>query len=177
MTDVTHISEFQDERAFSAFISEHYDSIYAFAWRVLGSKEDAEDLTQEICISLPSKIKTFRGDCKVSTWLYRIATNAAIDALRKKERTARLAKESGQVLSQLAQDGRERTADHNWLISAFSQLPMDLRVTASLLVEEGVSQSEAADRLGVAAGTIAWRMSEIKRLLKNAVKEDTYVAQ
>jgi RNA polymerase sigma-70 factor (ECF subfamily) len=167
---------FQDAREFAAFIDEHYDRIYAFAWRVLGSKEDAEDLTQEICLALPSKIRSFRGDCKITTWLYRIVTNAAIDAMRKSKRAEEHAKENGAALTQMAEEGRERTRDHLWLVSAFSQLPPDLRVTASMLVEEGISQAEAAERLGVAPGTVAWRMAEIKRMLRAVAQEENHVA-
>jgi RNA polymerase sigma-70 factor (ECF subfamily) len=157
---------------FSAFLEAYYDRIFAYAWRALGSKEDAEDLTQEICLSLPKRLSGFRGECSPTTWLYRIVTNAAIDMMRKRSTATRKTKFSAQEIERNAIEGHEKTKQQDWLMSAFTSLPDDLRITAALLVEEGLSQHEAAERLNIAPGTVAWRMNKIKQLLKEV--SETY---
>lgn len=173
MTDVDLVHSADD---FERFLEDHYDSIFAFAWRVMGSREDAEDLTQDVCLSLPRKLLGFRGDCKPKTWLYRIVTNAAIDALRKKKRSARVVEEHSLELHNMVEEGRERAERYSWLRQAISELPDDLRITAALLVEQGLSQAEAAECLDIAPGTISWRMSEIKKMLQNYARENSDVA-
>lgn len=78
-----------DRSAFSTLISRHYDRIYGLSWRLTGSPIDAEDLAQDVCISLPRKIATFRGESSFTTWLYRIVVNAAHDARRRNASRAR----------------------------------------------------------------------------------------
>ena len=176
MPDDIPLPHFADKADFSAFIGEHYDRIFSHAWRMLGNREDAEDLTQEICISLPRKLTGFRGECKMTTWLYRLVNNAVIDVLRKNRRMAERAPEWHNELLRQAEEGRERTERQNWLLRSFAELPDDLRITASLLVESGMSQAEVAISLDVAPGTVAWRMSEIKKRLRCIEKGERDVA-
>ena len=157
---------------FESFLERHYDRIHAYAYRVLGSRHDAEDLAQDICLALPAKLRAFRGDCCITTWLYRVVANAAIDRLRKMK--TRQASNAGwqDVLTSNAEDGREKQEALNWLSKAMTSLPDELRVTAALLVDEDLTQAQAAEILDVAPGTVAWRMSEIKRRLRKVAEED-----
>jgi len=159
---------------FEQFLSEHYDRIFAYAWRVLGNHADAEDLTQEVCLALPRKLAGYRGDCAPTTWLYRIVSNAAIDMLRRNAAVGRSKGAWADSLTLAAADGQKRTRDSQWLSQAMSTLPEDLRVTVALLVDADMSQAEAAQALDVAPGTIAWRMSEIKKRLKAVAKEECH---
>ncbi len=65
----------RDEKAFREVVDNYRDRIYNLTYRMLGSQEEAEDLSQEIFITLFKSIDSFRGDAKLSTWLYRIAVN------------------------------------------------------------------------------------------------------
>lgn len=162
-------------REFEDFLQANYDRIFSCAYRMLGSRVEAEDLTQDICMSLPRKLQGYRGDCSLRTWLYRVTTNAAIDRLRKMRAERTSASKWQDTLEVYAANGRERTARVDWLLGAMQKLPDDLRVTAALLVEEGITQAEAALALDISPGTIAWRMSEIKKALKHIAKEDDNV--
>lgn len=157
---------------FEAFLMTHYDRIHAYAYRVLGNRQDAEDLTQDICLALPGKLQGFRGDSSVVTWLYRVVANAAIDRLRRNKTTRNSAAGWQDMLSNSAAEGRERVEALTWLSQAMKSLPDDLRVTAALLVEEGVTQSKAAEILDISPGTVAWRMSEIKKRLRALAREN-----
>ncbi|HHB80480.1 MAG TPA: RNA polymerase sigma factor, partial [Aliiroseovarius sp.] len=66
-----------DRDAFGALLARHYDRLFAFAFRLMGARDQAEDLTQDICAALPGKLASFRGEARFTTWLYRVAVNAA----------------------------------------------------------------------------------------------------
>jgi RNA polymerase sigma-70 factor (ECF subfamily) len=79
MTDLDHSLlrrlRDRDERAFRELVDGHRDRVYNICYRMLGHKHEAEDVAQEVFITVFKTIETFRGDSKFSTWLYRVAVN------------------------------------------------------------------------------------------------------
>ncbi len=65
----------RDEQAFRELIDEHRDRVFNITFRMLGNRAEAEDVSQEVFIAVFKTIDTFRGDSKLSTWLYRVAIN------------------------------------------------------------------------------------------------------
>ncbi|HLU68100.1 MAG TPA: sigma-70 family RNA polymerase sigma factor, partial [Kofleriaceae bacterium] len=65
----------RDERAFRDMVEEYGDRVFNLTYRMLGNREEAEDLAQEVFITVFKSIDSFRGDSKFSTWLYRITAN------------------------------------------------------------------------------------------------------
>src|SRR5512146_2053476 len=65
----------RDERAFRELVEGHRDRVYNICYRMLGHRHEAEDVAQEVFITVFKTIETFRGDSKFSTWLYRVAVN------------------------------------------------------------------------------------------------------
>ena len=161
-----------DADAFSALIERSYDRLFSLAWRLTGTQADAEDLTHDICLSLPRKIKHFRGDSRWSTWLYRVTVNAAHDRRRKAQTYARKASEWGEVETLRQAEATEAQASAAWLTTAMAALPQDLRDTLALTVTEGVTQAQAAVILDISEGSVAWRMSQVKKHLKALAAED-----
>jgi len=121
-----------DAAAFRSLLDRHYDRVFRVVYSVVRNQSDAEDITQDIWAAMPKKLRHWRGEAKVTSWLHRIALNAAKDALRKSA----------------------------------------TRATAALTLGEQMNFAEAADVLGVAEGTVAWRMSEIRRRLKTMASKD-----
>lgn len=72
-----------DESAFELLVKEHTDRVTGLAWRLVGNRDDAEDLAQEAFLRLHRSLQTFRGESRISTWLYRTTTHLAIDHLRR----------------------------------------------------------------------------------------------
>jgi RNA polymerase sigma-70 factor (ECF subfamily) len=72
----------RDERAFTELVEAHRDRVYNITYRMLGNKAEAEDVAQEVFISVFKHIETFRGDSKFSTWLYRIAVNTTKNRIK-----------------------------------------------------------------------------------------------
>ncbi len=75
-----------DRAALDALLRRHYDRVHAVCRRIAGSSRDADDATQEAMISIVRGISRFDGRSAFSTWIYRIATNAALDELRRRRR-------------------------------------------------------------------------------------------
>ncbi|MEP2761371.1 MAG: RNA polymerase sigma factor [Hyphomicrobiales bacterium] len=155
-----------DAAAFQLLLERHYDSVYRIAFRFSGQREDAEDLAQDVCTSLAQKIRSFRGDSKFSTWLYRVVMNAARDAHRKRATAVKAAKAYGEV-SELER-GEQVAADKDaaWLYEALEEVGTDLKETAVLVLAEGFNHAEAADVLDIKESTVSWRMHELRKHLK-----------
>ena len=160
-----------DSSAFAILLERHYDKIFGLAFRMLGSRADAEDLAQDVCFRLPAKLGSWRGESKFTTWLYRVVVNASHDERRKKETHRRAAEGWGDVeLAQRATDA-ETAERRMWLARAMLSLSPDLRDTVALTVDLELTQSEAANVLGISEGTVAWRMSEVKKALRAMATE------
>ena len=153
-----------DAAAFSALLERRYDGLFALAFRLTGSRAEAEDLTQDICAALPAKLAGFRGTAKFSTWLYRVAVNAAHDRRRRLASHRKAADGWGDWELARRAEAEETAGQVDWLITAMGQLKDDLRDTLALVLDE-VTHREAAEILGVSEGTISWRISEAKKQL------------
>jgi RNA polymerase sigma-70 factor, ECF subfamily len=161
-----------DRAAFAALLERHYDRIFRLAFRLTGRRADAEDLAQDICANLPAKLAHWRQEARFTTWLYRVTVNAAHD-LRRRQAT-RIKAATGWGDWEIArQDELAEAADaQDWLSAAMARLSPELRDTVALTLGEEMTQGEAAAVLGLSEGTIAWRMSEVKRRLRDMAAEE-----
>ena len=156
--------------AFEMLLRRHYDLIHRVAWRLTGSRADAQDIAQEVCCTLVEKIGSFRGEARFTTWLIGIVRNACHDHHRRGSAMTRLRKHLTVVTGlQPPPDGRDLYR-RSWLASALAQLQPALRETIVLVAGEGLSHAEAAQLLGVAESTVSGRMHEARRVM--AAKEN-----
>lgn len=158
-----------DRAAFAALLDRHYDRLFAFSFRLTGSRAEAEDLTQDICLALPTKLTAFRGDALFSTWLYRVTVNAAHDRRRKQASQGRAAEGWGDWELARQAELSETAQQTDWLLTAMRSLPDDLRDTLALVLDD-MTHAEVGEVLGVSEGTISWRLSEARKHLR-ALKE------
>ncbi len=161
-----------DRAAFRLILDRHYDRVFRVVYSVLRHQSDAEDVTQEIWVAMPKKLRQWRGDAALTSWLHRIAVNAARDYLRSTGSRARTVEDYAQVQSLSQGEAADTQKRLNWLQAALATLSDDLRETAALTLGEEMNFAQAAEFLGVAEGTVAWRMSEIRRRLKTLASKD-----
>jgi len=164
--DLARAAAAGDRAAFAALLGRHYDRIFGLAFRLTGCRAEAEDLTQDICMALPAKLAGWRGEARFTTWLYRVSVNAAHDRRRRMASHAKAAGGWGDWETGRQAAMAEERAALDWLAEAMRALPDELRDTAALVLGEELTQRQAAEVLGIAEGTVAWRMSEVKRRLK-----------
>jgi RNA polymerase sigma-70 factor (ECF subfamily) len=158
-----------DRAAFEALLRRHYDGMHRIAWRMTGSRHDAEDITQEVCCALVGRIGGFKGEAKFTTWLFGIVVNACRDHQRRRATLSRL-RDGLAVLVGLGAppDGRDLFR-RSWLAGELARLDSPLRETIVLVVGEGLTHAEAGLALGLAETTISWRLHEARRLLKDSL--------
>ncbi len=161
-----------DRAAFAALVMRHYDRIFGLSWRLTGTRDQAEDLAQDICASLPARLQGWRAEARFTTWLYRVVVNAAHDARRRAATRARASEGWGTwEIARQEQMSQDRAA-LDWLSQAMTHLSPELRDTVALVLGEELSQAEAGAVLGLSEGTIAWRMSEVKKRLRAYAAEE-----
>jgi RNA polymerase sigma-70 factor (ECF subfamily) len=161
-----------DREAFRRLVERHYDTIYRVAYRYLGSAADAEDISQDVCITLVTKLSRFRGESRFSTWLISIVINCCRDHLRRRKTSAALVDKYGQHRE--FEDGDKADTDKRmrWLHASLQSLEPGLRETVLLILGEDLSHAEAAKILGCSESTVSWRVHKAKKQLKALTDHD-----
>ena len=155
-----------DRDAFAALLERHYERIFRVGARVLGDADEAADLAQDVCVALPARLASWRGESRFTTWLYRVVVNAARDALRRKDARRRGERSFAETEALLRIDDASPACESGWLRRALGQLPEDLRATVFLVLEEELRHAEAGEVLGVSESTVSWRMHEVRKRLR-----------
>jgi RNA polymerase sigma-70 factor (ECF subfamily) len=158
-----------DAQAFALLLERSYDRLFGLCFRLMGSQADAEDLCQDICAALPTKLTRFEGGSAFSTWLYRVAVNAAHDRRRRAMTRAKASKGWGDWEVNRTETNKEQAEAQDWLMRAIGTLSDDLRDTVALVMDD-MTHRDVGEVLGVSDGTVSWRMSKVKKHLK-AMKE------
>ncbi|MDY6811073.1 MAG: RNA polymerase sigma factor SigM [Actinomycetota bacterium] len=141
-----------DPWAFGTLIRRHERHLWAVARRTTGDPDDAADALQDALLQAHRTAHRFRGDAQVRTWLHRLVVNACLDRLRRRRRTMPLPGGDAPV-----PPARIDHADRLDITSALAALPPHQRAAIVAVDVEGLSVVDAADRLGVAPGTIKSR--------------------
>jgi RNA polymerase sigma-70 factor (ECF subfamily) len=142
-----------DLPAFEELYQLHSTRLFNLAWRMCGTRADAEDLLQEIFLLVYRKLPEFRGESAIGTWLYRLAMNRCLDHL--KSRQTRESHATGVLDDHLvAGPGRPDSAIKKLdLERAIAQLPDGARAAFLLHDVEGFQHQEVAEILGISEGT------------------------
>ena len=160
-----------DREAFGRLVERHYDLIYRLAYRMLGSAADAEDIAQDVCLALATRIGQFSGRSRFTTWLCAIVLNQCRDFLRRRKSSEGLAQKYAVLREADAADHADSQQRSSWLHDALSALEPNLRETAILVVAEDFSHAQAAEALGCAETTVSWRMHMVKKRLRACMDE------
>ncbi len=168
------------EQGFENIVEEYGDFVYNLTYRILGNHADAEDAAQDAFLAAYRNFHRFRGESKVSTWLYRIATNAALMKLRK-DRNPRTLTQTGYDELQLTSplEGPEKLALNSELRQHLEErlelLPPNLKTAVVLRDVQGLSNEEAAEVLNISVSSLKARLHRGRVLLRQHFQE--YVAQ
>jgi len=158
-----------DSVAFQQLLEKHYSMMYRVAYRFTGQAQDAEDIAQEVCVGLVGKLQGFNGKSSFSTWLYRVVVNTCRDFHKKVSTHRTLDKCYIELEKNELSDKHDSNKKIAWLYRNIANLEQSLKETALLVLAEELSHAEAGNILGCAESTISWRMSEVRKHLKNAM--------
>jgi RNA polymerase sigma-70 factor (ECF subfamily) len=170
--------------AFGILVRRHQKRIYRLAVHLLRDAAEAEDVTQDTFVRAYGALDRFDGRSEPFTWMYRIAVNLSLNAIRSRK-TGRKGttpddprieaflverRASHADPAALAADRQMATA----LAGAIDELSDTLRTTLILVSVEGLSHTEAAEILGCPEGTVAWRVHEARKKLRAHLDKHGY---
>ena len=158
-----------DTAAFTILVETYQKRVYSVAYGIMRNQADAMDISQETFMKAWDRIGSWRGEASLSTWLCRIASNAALDYLRKNKRVIPVE----QVEYSNQQPGvdidvieSEQRAELN---QAVSGLPKDYRELLVLRHAGDMSYQDMADTLGLSLSQVKNRLLRARQMLKNSL--------
>ncbi|MGB9906654.1 MAG: RNA polymerase sigma factor [Candidatus Saccharicenans sp.] len=167
--------------AFMGLARVYEKPIFRLIYRLTGNLEDAADLTQETFLKAYVGLKKFRGRSSFYTWLHRIAVNETLNFIKKS------GKEKGHLeyLDELQPEAdglavvpspEESSLEEEFrkkLEQVLNELPVNDKLTFSLVVFQDLSHAEAAAVLGCSEGTVSWKMHEIRQAIREKLRPYT----
>jgi RNA polymerase sigma-70 factor, ECF subfamily len=171
-----------DRSAFDRIVESHVQRVWRVVWRILRHREDTEDVVQEVFLTAYQALAGYRGECRLSTWLHRIAVTRSLNHAQSAGERLRRAARPLEVLSETLPEDREAAHLSSplrvlegaelqaRLASCLDQLPAPWRAAFSLRESEELSYEEMADVLGVAVGTVRSRLARARTALRNCIR-------
>lgn len=177
-TDLVRAAQRGDRRAFAQLVEKYEARVYNLARKMMRDPQDAEDVLQETFISVFRHLNDFQGDSTFSTWLYRIATNAALMKLRARKPPSLSLDEpvesnSDEVLPREIVDWNITPEEavlnseiRAQMDAAVAALPEPLRAVFVLRDIEGLSVQETAEVLGISVPNVKTRLHRARLMLR-----------
>ncbi len=171
-----------DGAAFKTIVDTYQNMVYNACLSIVKNEEDAEDLAQEVFVQVYQSIKSFKGESKLSTWLYRIATTKSLDHERKKKRKKRF----GFVKSIFGEDAQVEVNPPDFhhpgvvldqkenaaiLFKAIDKLPDNQRIAFILNKIEGLSYQEISEVMQTTISAIESLLHRAKNNLRKILEQ------
>lgn len=168
------------EGSFEELVRRYQRPISAYVYRMVGNYESALDLTQEIFIKVYSSLDRYRAEFKFSTWIYKIAHNAAVDHLRRSATREQslvvgaegdqfdLPIESGRLSPEQESEQRERRVEIETVVRA---LPANYRELIILRHSQDLSYEEIVEVTGLPLGTVKNRLFRAREMMRHQFVE------
>lgn len=154
----------QTEKNFLKMIDDHQQIIHKICRIYRDTKEDQEDLFQEIVFQLWKSFPTFRNESKISTWMYRIALNTSIAAFRKRTIQVDFREHIPEKFH--PKEGDDISEQEERMYEAFRKLDTAEKAIISLFLED-YSYIEIADITGISENYVGVKLNRIKNKLKS----------
>jgi RNA polymerase sigma-70 factor (ECF subfamily) len=166
-----------DPRAFREFVRKHEDRVFSLCFRMLSDRHEAEDVAQEVFLAVHKHLPRFRGDCRLSTWIYRVAKNHCLNRLKYRVRRET---EDDSVLERIDGSSTEGglmshperpdrallgAEERNHVQAALLKLSAEHRLLVVLRDIEGMSYEEIARIAELPAGTVKSRLHRARAAL------------
>lgn len=159
----------EQEKSFVTLVKEHQGLIHKVCILYETDREARNDLFQEIVLQLWKSFPTFRGDSKITTWMYRIALNTAISGLRKLGRKIKTEELDDYHfnISERTEDSREEELQKlHWAIRQLTEIE---RAMIMMALDE-VPYDEIAETIGITQNNVRVRMNRIREKLRNLMR-------
>lgn len=169
-----------DESAFKTLVETHQKRVFNTVLAIIQDFEEAEDVSQEVFMEVYQSVGKFRGDSKISTWLYRIATTKALEQIRKRKTAKRFAfftslfGESNEILHESVDFIHpgivlEQRENSKFLFKAINQLPENQKVAYTLCNIEGLSYQEITEVMEITLSSVESLLFRAKTNLRKSL--------
>ncbi len=175
--DLIRASQNGDMASLEILLDRHHDRLRAVCAKVVGRGADADDATQMALIAIVKNLEKYDGRAKFTTWSYRIATNAAIDELRRRNRRSADSIDDEDGHLQIAAIGNmsEAVAASIDVNDALEQLAEEFRIPVILRDLCGMDYEQIAETLEIAPGTVRSRIARGRGKLADIIGDVTSV--
>lgn len=171
-----------DEQAFKSLVTNYQDLVYNTALGIVQNSEDAEDVAQEVFIQVYRSIDQFKGDARLSTWIYRITTTKALDHIRSRKRKKRFAfitslfGPNDELVHEpvdfqhpgVALDRKEQAA---LLFRMIAQLPENQRIAFTLHKTEELNYQEIAEVMQLSVSAVESLLFRARQNLRKLLEK------
>jgi RNA polymerase sigma factor (sigma-70 family) len=155
-----------DGRAFQRLIAPHRDMLWSVCFRITRSHQDADDALQDCLLSAWRNLDGFRGSARLSTWLFRIASNSAAAIVRRRRETPADLPETSSRRSDIG----DELADRDRVRTALRGLPEDFRIALVLREYGGLSYDEIAAHQGILVQTVKTRLNRARSAMRSSLE-------
>jgi len=166
-----------NSNAFRYLVANHQRLVLHVVGRVIQRQDEVEDICQEVFIKVYSKMKKFRGDSRLSTWIATIAYNTSITHIRKQNRRGEQSYDDNPALIAMEKDTKsnqkllEKKEAKKYLMRMIETLPVNYRTVLTLYHLEEFSYKEIEEITGMPEGTIKSYLSRARKLLKGKLEK------
>lgn len=166
-----------NNNAFRYLVANHQRLVLHVVGRIVRRNDEVEDICQEVFIKVFRKMKRFRGDSRLSTWIATIAYNTSISHIRKQARRGEQSYDEKPALIALERDGElnqkvvEKEEAKKILMEMIERLPVNYRTVLTLFHLEEFSYKEIKEITGMPEGTIKSYLSRARKLLKGKLEK------
>ena len=160
-----------DVGAFDALVAAYMRPAFQVAYRVVGHREDAEDLLQESFLAAYQYLDSFDVERPFGPWLNRIVMNRGANLRRSRTRRQTEPEVDAVSTAPSALDESTRTEARELLTRALATLSERQRLIVTLCDVDGLTSTEIGERLELAPGTVRWHLHEARRVLRGALAD------
>ena len=158
-----------DEHAFDVLVRAHREQAFRVAYRVVGHREDAEDLVQEAFLAAYQYLDSFEIGRPFGPWLIRIVLNRGANLRRSRARRSTEPETEGVSDAPSALDESERTDTMRVLQDALATLSERQRLIVTMFDVDGMTSAEIGEMMQLAPGTVRWHLHEARRHLRGVL--------
>ncbi len=164
-----------DIAAYEELVNRYKNRVYAIVYRIIGHAQEAEDLTQEVFLTVYEKMYQFDSNKKFAPWIYRIATNTSISSLRKRKKVALVNFDEAYsapidgcalIKSDDPHSVYEQQELHREIDAAIMALPENYRVVITLRYQMDLDNQEIADSLGISKENVEVKVHRARKALQ-----------
>lgn len=169
--DVIESIKTGDTARFGWIVDKYKRQVFTLSYRVTGSAEVADEITQDAFLKIYNKIATWRGDCAFSTWVYRVAYNCAISATRTRKTVATVRVDDfSRIDAPTEQYDTQKEAQYIALEGAIKKLKTDERAIINLFYYDNKSIQELSFILSMSESNVKTKLHRIRKKLADLMQ-------